>query len=172
MSDPRTFGQAVREARLAKGLSMGQLAASVERSTASVRRWERDEGVPSKGTIDALAVELGLSDNDLALVGAELVESAEDPPTPRRQSVADSSQATQASGSRVTGFVAVPESARAGVKGWYLSLYDPAQPWLGYLRATLTIVVLFVLAWILVWALAELMGAVGEIWDGMWAAES
>jgi hypothetical protein len=53
-----------------------------------------------------------------------------------------------------------------------MSLYDPAQPWLGYLRATLTIVVLFVLAWILVWALAELMGAVGEIWDGMWAAES
>jgi hypothetical protein len=36
----------------------------------------------------------------------------------------------------------------------------------------LTIVVLFVLAWILVWALAELMGAVGEIWDGMWAAGS
>ena len=40
------------------------------------------------------------------------------------------------------------------------------------LSAVLTIVVLFVLAWILVWALAELMGAVGEIWDGMWAAES
>lgn len=151
---------------------MGQLAASIERSTASVRRWERDEGVPSESTIDTLAAELGLSEDDRALVGAEPVESADPQPSPPRPSVADSSQATQASGSRVTGFVAVPESARAGVKGWYTSLYDPAQPWLGYLRAALTIVVLFVLAWILVWALAELMGAVGEIWDGMWAAES
>ena len=58
MSDPRTFGQAVREARLAKGMSMGQLATSVERSTASVRRWERDEGVPAKSIIDDLVAVL------------------------------------------------------------------------------------------------------------------
>ncbi|MGB5531919.1 MAG: helix-turn-helix transcriptional regulator, partial [Acidimicrobiia bacterium] len=71
MSDPKTFGQAVRGARLARGMSMGQLATSVGRSTASVRRWERDEGVPAKGIIDELAAVLDLSDDDLALIWSE-----------------------------------------------------------------------------------------------------
>ena len=57
------------------------------------------------------------------------------------------------------------------MKAWFAELYNPANPWLGYLRAALTIVVLIVLAWILVWALAGLFGAAGEIWDGMWAEE-
>ena len=51
-------------------------------------------------------------------------------------------------------------------------MYDPTNPWLGYLRAALTVVVLIVLAWIFVWALAELFDAVGEIWNGMWAEEA
>ena len=67
--------------------------------------------------------------------------------------------------------VAAAEPEPAGIKGRLAELYDPANPWLGYLRATLTVIVLIILAWILVWALAELFGAVGEIWDGMWAEE-
>jgi hypothetical protein len=188
MSDPRTFGQAVRDARLAKGMSMGQLAASVERSTASVRRWERDEGVPAKDIIDELVNVLDLTDDDLALMAGEPVNRAPrpaephsttpPPPTPAptpatpRPPLSDASQATQAAGNRVTGAVAVTEQAPAGVKGWFAELYNPANPWLGYLRAALTVVVMVVLAWILVWALAELFGAVGEIWDGMWAEET
>ena len=72
----------------------------------------------------------------------------------------------------MTAGVAAAEPAPAGIKGWFAELYDPANPWLGYLRAALTIVVLIVLAWILVWALAGLLGAAGEIWDGMWAEEA
>jgi len=193
MSDPRTFGQAVREARLAKGMSMGQLATSVERSTASVRRWERDEGVPAKGIINELAAVLDLSEDDVALIAMEPAHAAPPPPapatpapaTPRGPTSAPStpapstpappsaaSQATQAAGSRVAGVVAVSEPAPTGIKSWLAELYNPANPWLGYLRAALTVVVLIVLAWILVWALAGLFGAVGEIWDGMWAEEA
>jgi len=171
MSDPRTFGQAVREARLAKGMSMGQLATSVERSTASVRRWEMDEGVPAKGIIDDLVAVLDLSDDELALIASEPVQTATPAPaTPAPSSGA--SQATQAAGSRVTGVAPATEPAPTGVRGWFAELYDPTNPWLGYLRAALTVVVLIVLAWILVWALAELFDAVGEIWDGMWAEEA
>ena len=72
----------------------------------------------------------------------------------------------------MTGGLATAEPAPTGIKGWFAELYDPANPWLGYLRAALTIVVLIVLAWILVWALAGLFGSVGEIWDGMWAEEA
>src|SRR5665811_1044065 len=64
MNDAKTFGQAVREARLAKGMSMGQLAAAVERSTASVRRWERDEGVPAETVVRDLIAVLDLEDDD------------------------------------------------------------------------------------------------------------
>jgi hypothetical protein len=215
MSDPRTFGQAVREARLAKGMSMGQLATSVERSTASVRRWERDEGVPAKGIINELTAVLDLSEDDVALIEMEPVHPAPPPPAPapatptpatptpatptpatptpatptpampRGPTSAPStpapstpsppsaaSQATQAAGSRVAGGVAVSEPAPTGIKSWLAELYNPANPWLGYLRAALTVVVLIVLAWILVWALAGLFGTVGEIWDGMWAEEA
>ena len=210
MSDPRTFGQAVREARLAKGMSMGQLATSVERSTASVRRWERDEGVPAKGVVNELAAVLDLSEDDVGLI-AEEPDRADPrpppqrpatppPPTPSRATPAPAtpapapsapvtargptpapstpappsgaSQATQAAGSRVAGVVAVSEPAPTGIRSWLAELYNPANPWLGYLRAALTVVVLIVLAWILVWALAGLFGAVGEIWDGMWAEEA
>lgn len=169
MSDPRTFGQAVREARLAKGMSMGQLATSVERSTASVRRWERDEGVPSKGIVDELAVVLDLSNDDVALIArAPTNQEAPSPASP----APGASQATQAAGSRVTGGVAATEPAPTGINSWFAELYNPANPWLGYLRAALTVVVLIILAWVLAWALAGLFGAVGEIWDGMWAEEA
>ena len=210
MSDPKTFGRALREARLAKGMSMGQLATSVERSTASVRRWEKDEGVPAKGIIDELAAVLDLSDADVALIAREPAHGetpfvapapatpapatpapatpppatppsatpapATPPPAPPPRATpappSGASQATQAAGSRVTGGVAAAEPAPSGIKGWFAELYNPANPWLGYLRAALTIVVLVVLAWILVWALAGLFSEVSEIWDGMWAEEA
>ena len=67
----------VREARLERHLSMGQLAAAVDRSTASVRRWERDEGLPSEDAIETLILRLGL---DRAEVGNALAEHrGEDP---------------------------------------------------------------------------------------------
>jgi hypothetical protein len=207
MSDARTFGRAVREARLAKGLSMGQLATAVHRSTASVRRWERDEGIPAAAIMDDLSNALDLTPDDLALVGNDPaaltpppihvttpppihtttpppVRTTSPPPihtttppsprttTPppmRRTPIQASSQATQAAASRVTGVAAVVEPEATRVKGWLADLYDPDQPWLGYLRAALTVIVLIVLMWLLVWALGGLFDALGEFWESMWA---
>jgi len=151
---------------------MGQLATSVERSTASVRRWERDEGVPAQGVVDRLATVLGLDESDLALIGSEPLPPAMPPPAvPPHAPVQDPSQPTQMGASRVSGVVSVPEPEPTGVKGWIATLYDPGNPWLGYLRAALTVVILLILAWVLVWALAGLFGSVGEVWDSMWAEE-
>jgi len=152
---------------------MGQLAASVERSTASVRRWERDEGAPAREIIDQLATVLGLDGEDLALIGTPSVPPATpQSPAPPGPVMQTSSQATQAGVSRITGVTPVTEPESTGLRGWYSTLYDPANPWLGYLRAALTVVILLILAWLLVWALAGLFEAVGEVWDLMWVEEA
>lgn len=55
MSSSMTPGQTIREARLAKGLSLGQLASTVGRTASSVRRWEKDEAYPTSAVLDQLA---------------------------------------------------------------------------------------------------------------------
>ncbi|MEA2057545.1 MAG: hypothetical protein U9O63_02395, partial [Actinomycetota bacterium] len=54
----------------------------------------------------------------------------------------------------------VPAAPRRGVLA---AIRDPERPWLGYIRAFLTIVVLAALGWVLVWALRELFAALGEL---------
>jgi transcriptional regulator with XRE-family HTH domain len=173
MNDPRSFGRVVREARLAKGMSMGQLAAAVHRSTASVRRWERDEGVPAAGIMDDLVRVLDLTPDDVALLDRETAAPPTPPPRattppPQPASIQASIQKTQAA-SKVTGIAPIVESGPTGVKSWLADLYDPDKPWLGYLRAALTVMVLIILAWLLVWALGGLFDTLGEFWDSMWA---
>ena len=183
MSDPRTFGQVVREARHAKGMSMGQLATAVNRSTASVRRWERDEGVPAASIRGDVANALDLSPDDLELIDDEPSTEpppsvavtpppsvAVTPPPPASRTGPEASlQATQAAASRVTGIAPVVDPKPTGVRGWFAVLYDPDKPWLGYLRAALTVIVLIVLAWMLIWSLGGLLDTLGEFWESMWA---
>ncbi len=54
----------------------------------------------------------------------------------------------------------VPAAPRRGVLA---TIRDPERPWLGYIRAFLTIVVLAALGWVLVWALREMFAALGEL---------
>ena len=161
---------------------MGQLATAVHRSTASVRRWERDEGVPAAGIMDDLVNALDLTPDDLALLAVETVADAPPranaptpppvhaptPPPVQRASLQTSDQATQAA-SRVTGIAPIVDAGPTGVKGWLADLYDPDKPWLGYLRAALTVVVLIALAWLLIWALGGLFETLGDFWESMWA---
>ncbi|KAA3636310.1 MAG: XRE family transcriptional regulator, partial [Armatimonadetes bacterium] len=55
MDDSASLGRFIRESRLKKGMSLGQLAASIGRSSSSVRRWERDEVAPAITVMPALA---------------------------------------------------------------------------------------------------------------------
>lgn len=163
MTDRRTFGQAIREARLTRGMSMGQLAAAVERSTASVRRWERDQGVPAKTVVQELIVVLNLDETEtLALAAAPLPAVAT---APRQEEQSDATRATSASTTNRAP-AAVQASSRNG--GWLSSLRDPEKPWLGYLRAALTVIILLVLAWVLVWALGGFLEAFGDVWESLW----
>ncbi len=163
MSDRRTFGQAVREARLAKGLSMGQLAAAVERSTASVRRWERDQGVPTETVVQGLIEVLDLDEAEtVALAAAAL------PVVPAPPHAGESSDPTRATSAPATGTTpqAIPSSSGSG--GWLASLRDSEKPWLGYLRAVLTIVGFALLAWVLIWALEGFLESFGDAWESLW----
>ncbi len=163
MTAEKTFGQAIREARLAKGMSMGQLAARVERSTASVRRWERDEGLPAETVVQRLVEALDLADDEYAPVRPKVPSVEVVPDT--SANVSGATRATPQAASGATG----TSPATAKLAGWFDRLRDPNRPWLGYIRAALTVVVLLVLGWLLIWALAGLAEAVGEIWESLWS---
>ena len=200
----RSFGQMVREARLERHLSMGQLAAAVDRSTASVRRWERDEGLPSEDAIDTLILRLGLDradvenalaehrgdDPEAAVIGEgdpidvvpladvavavgagavvdwqppEVAEPSEPQPTP--------AQPRTAPPAPIWPTASVPVEVVTQDQTLLQTIRDPDRPWLGYIRAVLTIAVLAGLAWILVWAIPEFLDAFGEVWDSLWQQE-
>ena len=72
----------------------------------------------------------------------QLSKTTVEPPNAPTPPPPVASQATQAAGSAVTGGVAITEPGPTGFKGWFAELYNPANPWLGYLRAALTIIVL------------------------------
>ena len=51
----QTLGELIREKRLGRGLSLGQLASAVGTTAGGVRRWERGEEVPASDELAALA---------------------------------------------------------------------------------------------------------------------
>lgn len=194
----RSFGQIVREARLGRHLSMGQLAAAVDRSTASVRRWERDDGLPTQDVIDTLVARLGLDpdevDEALGEVRGESVETDDprsveegDPidvvPLADMSDVVGEPEQPLVSAAPVMTSAAAPPPPTA----WPTAsvpvavveqdqnilqiIRDPDRPWLGYIRAALTLIVLGGLVWVLTWAVPEFLDAFGEMWDSLWEQE-
>ena len=172
------MGRTIREARLARGMSLSQLAAAVGRSSSSVRRWERDEVPPAIGIIDELADALGLDPQELRALRPSPLDSG---------GVEPESAAPGISGSRATPesldldrvpVIAPPESvdaqpgrASSGPRtAGFVSdvievLRGATESWSGWIRGGLTAAVLIVMAIVLVWALSELASAMGEIWD-------
>ena len=142
---------------------MGQLAAAVERSTASVRRWERDQGVPTETVVQELAVVLNLDEAEVSALAAAPLPAAA--PAPQTGEPSDATRATSAS---MTNTASTPVPPPNGNGGWLSPLRDPEQPWLGYLRAALTVIVLLVLAWVLIWALRGFLVAFGDVWESFW----
>ena len=74
MSQPETLGELIRDRRLARGMSLGQLATSVGRTAATVRAWERDQHAPAVAIIEQLA---GVLDVDVQRI---LDFTSQDPP--------------------------------------------------------------------------------------------
>ena len=65
MSESKTVGELIRERRLARGLSLGQLATAVGRTAATVRAWERSQHAPAPDVLDRLAVALDIDQEEL-----------------------------------------------------------------------------------------------------------
>jgi len=175
MADTAAMGRAIREARLQKGMSLGQLAAAVGRSSSSVRRWERGEVPPAIGVVDQLADVLDLDPDALKAlrpaaedqVGVvEVVSGSKVPavkPTTLEQPAAAPSAPEAA---------ASPPASRGFLGDTLAALREMTSDWSGWIRGILTFVVLVVMVIVLVWALGQLFDALREIWDGFDAGTS
>lgn len=164
--DPTTMGRTIREARLRKGMSLGQLAAAVGRSSSSVRRWERGEVPPAIGVVDQLATVLDLDPDELRGLRPQT------PPQPEGDDDAVSWE--EAGDPDAIGAIPLipppvddtPSRSERGFFGDVLAAFgDLTRNWSGWVRGLLTLAVLLVMLVILVWALGQLAGALREIWD-------
>ena len=176
MMDTLAMGRMIREARLAKGMSLGQLAAAVGRSSASVRRWERGEVAPAIGIIDDLARVLDIDADELRSQRPSAGEQ-EEPSLSGSQGDTDMVGAARPSTfehdvvapaqspARTDETVAVPERSGGIVADAVDAVRHATSGWGGWIRGLLTAVVLITMALILFWALGQLASAVGEIWD-------
>lgn len=82
MSANSSLGSLIRERRLARGYSLGQLASEVGATAANVRSWERDQESPDTQQVPRLAEALDLETGaieTLIVVAAEPVEAVADP---------------------------------------------------------------------------------------------
>ena len=262
----QTFGELIRERRLGRGLSLGQLASEVSTTANQVRRWERGEETPSVEIQDALAIFLAIDRHELEVLASSidipdttLDDDAQDtvderegqlkvdapgvgmrretvvppelvarpeplvPPQPELpvesempvvlqiegavgmdatraldvQHPVEPVQSNQAETSQVYPValdvepgptnlldpddplpvpLKYPESAPAGVAVEITEtepnlwnplryLYDPAKPWLYWIRAGATVVVLLILLNILFGSVGELFDKIGEVLD-------
>ncbi|MGI9529332.1 MAG: helix-turn-helix domain-containing protein [Acidimicrobiia bacterium] len=183
MEDAGDLGRLIRESRLKKGMSLGQLASAVGRTSSSVRRWERGEVPPAKAIIPDLAAALDLEPSELDALrpGPSLPEPIEpdsivaDPaeakPTTIEQPVITQSgtgTAPVAAAGAPTTEPATQPPAPAG-EGMFEELAAAyravTEDWSGWIRGALTTVVLLAMLLVLLWAASELFSALGEIWD-------
>jgi transcriptional regulator with XRE-family HTH domain len=74
----RSFGGRVREARLAKGLSLRELARRVEKAPSYVNDIEYDRRVPSEAVVRQLCDELDLDVDVMLAVAGRVGEGAEE----------------------------------------------------------------------------------------------
>ncbi len=172
MSDALAIGRVIREARLGKGMSLGQLAAAVGRSSSSVRRWERGEVPPAIGIIDDLARVLDLDPDELRSLRPESDPVAEfhEPDTPPSATPIDVIPRIESTG---PAFEPVPPPdagpSRIRPPGFIGDVVEVVRgataSWTGWIRGLLTFAVLLVMAIVLVWALGELFDALGEVWN-------
>jgi len=175
MDDSASLGRFIRESRLKQGMSLGQLAASIGRSSSSVRRWERDEVAPAITVMPALAdvlgVEVGVLESkrpslaDFDDTGPHTAGGGERPPTLEQP---------------VVGLLGASEpdlrsqnGASVGLFGdmWNM-LLDNKDSWIGWFRGIATTVVLIVMVVILWWAVGELRDGLFEIWDSFGAGST
>lgn len=167
MTETQTLGRFIRQTRLDRGMSLGQLANEVGRSSSSVRRWERDEVAPALGIVPALAEALGVEAEELEnrrpgtgqpdagpVVEERLTHTTmEQPPVPPVPPAEPDP---------------VPSTSRLGFFGeLWESVFKEKESWIGWARGAATAVVLIAMFIVFVWAVGELFSALGDVWDSL-----
>jgi len=173
MDDSVTLGRLIRESRLEQGLSLGQLASKVGRSSSSVRRWERDEVAPAIGILPDLAEALNVDEAELQKLRPGATTIDVDPPIAGSEALVRSTAVgeTVSNGTRITHDPVEPMSRppverRSGLIGdLSRTIFGSKPSWIGWVRGFLTAAVLFGMLLVLFWALGELADALGEVLD-------
>jgi len=173
MDGAQELGILIRESRLKQGMSLGQLASAVGRSSSSVRRWERGEVAPAIGIVPELARVLDLDESSLS----ELRPSQIEPQDGESEQLELGGRHTTIEDAALkvplvdSGSVSQsPDLASDGASRGILAdlrraVFGQKDSWIGWARGILTTVGLIAMLVILIWALGELATAVGDVWN-------
>jgi transcriptional regulator with XRE-family HTH domain len=173
MAPHERLGVTIREARLEKSMSLGQLASAVGRSSSSVRRWERGEVAPAASVLPKLSAILEIDIQDLrpgekhSETGSDDQRSEGEGGSGRgstvEQPVISADEPADAAPQLAPKATAPP---RSGVLSrLWGSATRGGQGWLGWIRGFLTAAALVVMLFILVWAMGELFDALWSVLD-------
>lgn len=167
MEDETSLGRFIRQSRLEQGMSLGQLAASIGRSSSSVRRWERDEVAPAVAVVPQLASALSVEVSDLE----KRRKTVNEPEWPTDQDLGERKLTTVEQPlveSREVPVSGAPQTARKSLGFFgemWNSVFAEKESWIGWVRGIATAVVLAVFLFVLVWAAGELIDALLEVWS-------
>ena len=185
MADSDALGPLIRGARLDKGLSLGQFASAVGRSSSSVRRWERGESTPSADVVGDVAAVLDLNTKELnaMVASAHASEDAPEQPVttdthvdmvadspvlaPRAKTTLEDEQAAveMAPYFETPAPVMPPPAQRppSRLKRASSAIMGHRDSWIGWVRGFLTALALFFLFMGFMWAVGELLTALNEV---------
>lgn len=174
MDEPQSLGRYIRQSRLDRGMSLGQLATEIGRSSSSVRRWERDEVAPALTVMPVLADALKVDVGELEKRRPGLVDDSASVGSDDESTDAGSSSAGPSTLEQQAVQVTSPDpatdspSSRLGLFGdMWSALFEGKDAWIGWVRGIATAVIIIVLLVIFVWAVGELFTALKEVWDSL-----
>jgi len=168
MPETETLGRFIRQTRLDRGMSLGQLANEVGRSSSSVRRWERDEVAPALGIVPALADALGVPADELEQRRPGIDGSDEEPVEEERLTHTTMEQPAVPATAPVDPGGSAASTSRLGFFGdLWQSVFDEKESWIGWARGAATAVILIIMLVVFLWAVGELFSALSEVWDSL-----
>lgn len=169
MDDSQSLGRFIRQSRLDRGLSLGQLAGEIGRSSSSVRRWERDEVAPALTVMPVLADVLKVDVGELEKRRPSLIDEADELDVIDVVATTGSSTIEQQA-VRVQPAVSPEEtsSSRLGLFGdMWSAVTEGKDSWIGWFRGIATVVVVIIMLIVFVWAAGELFSALKEVWNSL-----
>ena len=167
MDDETSLGRFIRESRLQQGMSLGQLAANIGRSSSSVRRWERDEVAPAIAVMpqlaDALSVDVSELEKRRHTVNEPDWPSDPDPGDKKLTTMEQPAVRSDEAPSPETGLTT--QTKRVGLFGqMWNSVFAEKESWIGWVRGIATALVLLLFLVVLIWAGGEFIDALLDVW--------